>query len=315
MEIKETKFTFNSKEDILKLSAIRVEPQNPEDVKGIVQLVHGMCEYKERYMDFMRYLAGKGYICVIHDHRGHGESVKSKEDLGYMYEGGYKALIEDIHLLTKMTKEYALQELSKVDLPYILLGHSMGSLAVRCYIKKYDNEIDKLVVVGCPSPQAGVLPGLAFINVLKAVKGAHAHSKLADFLVMDSRYEKKFKAEKLKHSWVNSDKEAVYRYNDDPYCNFTFTLDGYDNLVRLNMETYSAKGYEVNNKNLPIRFFSGKEDPCGISVEAIEKAISVIKNAGYVNVSKQLYDNMRHEILNEPEHEMVYSDILEFIEQ
>lgn len=308
MGLLETKFDFNSKTDGLKISVLRIEPSDKSEVVGIVQLVHGMCEHKERYIDFMRFLANHGYVCVIHDHRGHGESIEKFEDRGYMYAGGYQALVEDTHEVTLMTKEYV-----GTDMSYALLGHSMGSLVVRSYLKKYEDEIDKLLVLGCPSKLPGMKPGLALINILKSTKGEHAHSKLIDYIVSDSNFEKRFKNEKQSHAWLNTDKNEVIKYMDDPYCNFTFTLNGYHNLVKLTMEVYEDGGYHVINKSLPIHFFSGGDDPCGISDADIEKAADVIRTAGYDNVKVKTYEGMRHEILLEPQKQMVYNDILEFI--
>lgn len=333
MKTIENKYSFKSKADGLDISVLRIEPENVQQIKGIVQLVHGMCEHKERYIDFMKYLAERGYLCVIHDHRGHGESIKNFDDRGYMYEGGYKALIEDTHEVTLMTKGYV-QELTQQlrsnnpenntennlannteehAMPYILLGHSMGSMVVRCYAKQYDNEIDKLAVLGCPSKLPGMVPGLALINVFKAIFGGHARSKIIDYLVSGSNYEKRFANEKLSHAWLNSDKQEVQKYLDDPYCMFNFTLNGYYNLVKLTMETYSAKNYKMANRKLLIHFFSGADDPCAISWNDLNKAMDMMKNAGYTNVTGKMYENMRHEILLEPKKMEVYEDILSFI--
>ena len=174
--MKAKKYTHISGTDKLELSVLRFEPDNVEDIKGIVQLVHGMNEYKERYIPFMEFLTDNGFITVIHDHRGHGASVKSPDDLGFMYAGGYEALIEDTHEITLETKAYA-KELIKEPLPYILLGHSMGSMVVRCYIRKYDADIDKLVVIGCPSKKPGMKPGLALIKMVTNIKGEKTRSK------------------------------------------------------------------------------------------------------------------------------------------
>ncbi|WP_286078086.1 alpha/beta fold hydrolase, partial [Thomasclavelia cocleata] len=115
------------------------------DPKGIVQIAHGMCEYKERYLDFINNLNQNGYIVIIHDHRGHGKSVLNENDLGYFYNDGASAIVEDIYLLSKYIKNRF------NDLPLYLLGHSMGSLIVRNYIQKYDYEIDGLIICGSPS--------------------------------------------------------------------------------------------------------------------------------------------------------------------
>ena len=309
--MKAKKYTHISGTDKLELSALRFEPDNAEDIKGIVQLVHGMNEYKERYIPFMEYLTDHGYICVIHDHRGHGASVKSPDDLGYMYEGGYEALIDDTHEITLETKAYS-KELIKEPLPYILLGHSMGSMVVRCYLRKYDADIDKLVVIGCPSKKPGMKPGLALIKMVTNIKGEKTRSKFISDLVVGD-YEKRFKKEGVPHMWVNSDPEKVKKYNEDPLCNYMFTLNGYLNLVKLTMLTYTDGGYVMNKPNLPIRFFSGAEDPCSVNEKAFNNAMELLKKQGYKDVDGIMYPNLRHEILNEDAKDMVYEDILNFI--
>ena len=112
--------------DGLSLEILCVESENP---KGIVQISHGMAENKERYIPFMKFLAKHGYTTVIHDHRGHGKSVRKQEDLGYFYNGKEKAIVEDLHQITLWIKE------EYPNLPVYLLGHSMGTLVARNYIK------------------------------------------------------------------------------------------------------------------------------------------------------------------------------------
>lgn len=305
MAVKYREFKFFSNADKLEIDCMAVAPE--KDVKGVVQLVHGMCEHKERYYEFMEYLADKGYLCVIHDHRGHGGSVVSEADLGYFYDGGYEALVEDIHQLTMMVKE----ELG--DVPYILLGHSMGSLAVRCYLKKYDADIDKLVVLGSPSRSWGAALGLAIAAVMERIKGGHARSRLLDSMVIHSQYEKRFESEGILHAWICSDKAVVEQYNRDPYCNFCFTVDGYVQLIKLLLHTYSAKGWDMANPALPVLFISGKEDPCNLSPKYFGKSVRFLKNRGYKNVQAVLFKGMRHEVLNEKGKNRVYKHIYDFI--
>ena len=116
--------------DKLKLSALVMEPSKaicPEPV-GVVVLVHGMAEHKERYLPFMEFLAENGYISLIHDHRGHGASVRSEEDLGYLYERGDEGLVLDVVQMVQFAK-------AKYHLPVHLFGHSMGSLVVRLFLQ------------------------------------------------------------------------------------------------------------------------------------------------------------------------------------
>lgn len=305
MSLKYKEFKFFSDSDKLEIDCMAVAPEG--EIKGVLQIVHGMCEYKGRYFDFMKYMAEKGYLCVIHDHRGHGKSVESDADLGYFYDGGYRGMVDDIHKLTGLVKA------SVPDVPYILLGHSMGSLAVRYYLKNYDSDIDKLVVVGSPSKPFGINAGLVLAKTIGRLKGGHAHSKLLDNIVINSQFERRYKSEKLLHAWVCSDRDVVERYNADRYCNFCFTIDGYIQLINLTKEVYKREGWELNNPKLPIMFFSGKDDPCNISCRHFGKSVHFMKEIGYENVEARLYGGMRHEILNEKRKKRVYRDIYNFI--
>ena len=313
MIIRESYYTHVSGSDGLSLAVLRIEPDDSSHIKGIVQVVHGMTEHKSRYIEFMKFLAQKGYITVIHDHRGHGDSVKSRDDLGFMYSGGYKALIEDTHEITREIKEYAYGETGRDDLPFTLIGHSMGSLVVRCFIKKYDNEIDNLCVLGCPSERKDAAIGLKFVQLMEKIKGPRFRSKLVTHIITGS-YNKRFKDDNIEKAWTSSDLNSVRRLNDDPDCGFIFTLSAYIEMIKLTLETYSDKGYEKKNPKLRIKFFSGKEDPCGISTEAIRNAMRHIRKHGYKNLSGKIYPGMRHEVLNEREKEKVWKDILKFIE-
>lgn len=307
MNITTDYFRFVSWSDQLEIDCMEIFPDTKP--KGIVQFVHGMCEHKERYKDSMTFLAGQGYYCVIHDNRGHGKSIESEDDLGYFYDGGYLALIEDTHQLTLITKE-------KIgdDIPYILLGHSMGSMIVRCYLKKYDDEIDKLIVLGSPSKLPGMRPVLAFAKGLEKIEGEREHSKFIDYIVQNYMYESWFKDEGL-HSWVCSDRDVVEEYNDDPHCNYTFTIQGYVNLIQLTKMTYDKDGWEMKHPELPIFFGSGSDDPCTISPNDYGKAVHFLKDRGYTNVSATLFSGMRHELLNEKNKDKIYNVILSYIEK
>ncbi|MBQ4275868.1 MAG: alpha/beta hydrolase [Lachnospiraceae bacterium] len=312
--MKETRYTHISGTDGVELSVLRLEPDDASAIKGIVQIAHGMNEYKERYCHFMEFLVNAGYIAIIHDHRGHGRAITHRKYLGHMFEGGYEALIEDTHEITLEVKKYASETLGLKDLPFILLGHSMGSLVVRCYIRKYDSEVNKLLVVGCPSKQAGMAPGLLLIKIIKLFRGEGYKDIFVGHLVM-GRFEKRFKKEPIKHSWVNSDPEEMAKYNSDPYCMFLFTLNGFENLVRLSMLTYKNGGYAMKNPDLPIIFLSGADDPCGVSEKKVRSAAELLKKQGYKNVDVKMYEGMRHEVLQETHKDIVYSDVLSFIEE
>jgi len=293
-------FEFSSDFDGLIVSAMIAVPTG--SVNGILQIVHGMCEYKERYLPFMDYLAEEGFITVIHDNRGHGKSICSEDDLGFLYKNGGKGFVQDIAQLTNIAKK------NFPDIPYFMLGHSMGSLGVRTFIKEHDAQLDGLFVCGCPcfSRFSGFIRNIQ--SALSRKLGSHYRSeKIAN--IMEDMFNKPLVRENLPHSWICSDHEVVEKYNNDPHCNFIFTLNGYEALLYLIHETYSKKGWKVENPHLPVRFISGKNDPCMISEKKFFNAISLLEKVGYESISHRLFDGMRHEILNEKNNTIVYKDI------
>ena len=283
----------------LLLQAASIAPENP---KAVVVLVHGMAEHKERYYPFMTYLSQQGYACVIYDQRGHGATAQNSDDLGYFGKKGMKTLIEDTANVVRHAKEQF------PGLKVILFGHSMGSMVVRCYCKKYDAEINGLLVCGSPSknPVAGL--GIFVTRVMQLFKGDRYRSKDVA-MMMFGKHEKKFKAEGMRNSWLSENRANVQEYNEDPLCGFRFTLNGYRVVMQLLKNTYSAKGWEVNNPDLPVHFIAGSNDPCINSINQFAKAVSFFRDRGYRRVSSKLYPGMRHEVLNEIGKEEVWKDV------
>lgn len=299
--MKQEFFYIPSLQDKLPLHVLLVTPDDPP--KGLVQFCHGMAEHKERYLPFMEFLAEQGYACLIHDHRGHGQSVLSPEDLGYFGDNGAEAAVEDLHQMTLLLKE------RYPGLPLSLFGHSMGSLIVRCYLKKYDADIDALIISGCVSYNPGAKAGLRLVKMLQKIQSPHAHSSLVDNLAFGS-YSRSVRPCPSRNSWICSDPEVVSTYDADPLCGFSFTLNGYEALFTLVCETYDPDGWSLSNPTLPIHFVSGVDDPCLIDLEAFAKALQFLRNRGYQNVSSTLLEAMRHEVLNEKDRDKVYQDVL-----
>lgn len=104
-------------------------PENKKNLLGVIHILHGMCEHKDRYKEMLRYFADRGYVVVISDMRGHGENVEYVKDLGYFGENGADLLVEDVHAVNVFIHN------KFPDLKVILIAHSMGSLVARVYMK------------------------------------------------------------------------------------------------------------------------------------------------------------------------------------
>lgn len=300
-------FCIDATADNLKISVLTSEPATDVTPKAIVQIVHGMCEHKERYLPFMQYLNTRGYICIVHDHRGHGKSIRSTDDLGYFYDGGYTAMIDDAHAVTAWAKQHFPR------LPLYLFGHSMGSMVVRAYTKRYDSELSGLIVCGSPSYNAGSIAGRGVAKLLSLLRGSHHRSAFIQKLAF-GHYNQKFGQVQSPNAWICSDPEIVAWYDANPLCNFTFTVNGFDNLFALMRDAYSPKQWTMAQPQLPVLFVSGADDPCLISPAKFDQAVSLMRQVGYEHVTSKLYAGMRHEILNEQGKEQVWRDIADTID-
>ncbi len=303
--MKNEELTIRSDYDQLELGVSIRLPENPV---GILQLVHGMAEHRERYHDFMNYCAQHGLVVIIHDHRGHGASVKSKEDWGYFGKDGTKSIVQDVHQITKYIQNRF------PGLPLTLFGHSMGSLVVRCYIQKYDDDISKLIVCGSPSYQVGSKVGIVVAKMMQLFKNEKHRSNFINNLAF-SKNMKKFKAEKNPNAWIVSDPAVLAAYDADERDGFIFTLNGFETLFKLMQRAYSKKGWQMQNPDLPILFIAGADDPCVIDEKHFYRAVDFLRQRGYQNVSSKLYPGMRHEILNEVGKAQVWEDVLAYVEQ
>ncbi len=298
--------TVKSRADGLDLSVLMMLPEAGDDCKGVVQMLHGMCEYKERYIPLMTFLAENGYASVIHDHRGHGKSVKSVRGLGFMYEVGKEGFMDDIFLVNVLARE-------KVpDVPVIVFGHSMGSLAARVFLREHDDCMDKLILSGPPSKNAAVDMGIMLAKMQKIFRGSRCPGRLLENISFGA-YRKPFKDENSKSAWICSDRAVVDAYEADPYCGFTFTVDGYLVLLNLLKDTYLEKGWNCTRPDMPILYLGGISDPCIGGKSNFDDEMLVLKRAGYNRVAGKLYEGMRHEICNEPGKMQVFEDILKFL--
>ncbi len=295
---------IKSKHDGLELGTTLLVPKRP---RGILQIVHGMAEHRRRYDDFMEFCARQGLVTIIHDHRGHGDSIRSEQDLGFFYQHGEQGMIDDAHQITEYVRgEYP-------ELPLTLLGHSMGSLVARCYMKQYDQDVDGLIVCGSPSKRTGARAGRMLVRLLKLFRGGHARSKFVA-QTLNGPMTKKYLHEGSENSWIASDPAVVAAFDADEKSGFTFTLNGYEALISLSLGTYSPQGWQMRHPNVPIFFIAGEDDPCIISIKDFQKAVSFMRKRGYYNTKSKLYPQMRHEILNEKGKEKVWDDVLGWIE-
>lgn len=286
--------------DGLELEALAISPDG--EPSGIVQISHGMSEHKERYEPFMEFLAQNGLASVIHDHRGHGASVRELSDLGYFYTEKTEALVEDLYAVTKWAKK------RWPNVPLTLFSHSMGTLVARCYLKSHDDELDRLILCGPPTENSAVGAAIGMTKVAKAFGGDRRPNNMLNGLALgeaNKRFGEPF-------AWLSTDPAEVEKYRKDPLCGFVFTNNGFLNLFLLMKEAFDPNGWGMRHRDLPILLIAGADDPIIRSEKDFRDLEHFLSLRGYADLSSKLYPAMRHELLNEKDRNTVYLETLLF---
>lgn len=275
--------------------------------RAVVQIVHGMCEYCERYEDFISYLCSNGITVCCHDHLGHGASAANEEKLGFFaHERGWQYLAKDTVRLSKMVRS------RNYGLPFYILGHSMGSLVVRAVLAKYDFLYSGSVLIGTLNTKVGVDAGIILTRLLSRTKGDFYRSQSVDELIFGLS-NRRIENPASEYSWISRDEDIVSAYEKDPLCNFHFTARAYSDLLFL-VSYVSDKNWAVKvDKSLPVFICSGSEDPVGNYGKGPQEVFDVLNAANFSDIELKIYSGARHEILNETNRAEVYEDILNWL--
>lgn len=278
------------------------------DTNAVIQLVHGMAEYIDRYHEFAAYLTTKGFAVIGHDHLGHGQSVRKKEDLGFFSDGGPDIIIEDMHSVTvEAKKRWAGKKL-------FLLGHSMGSFMARYYMTRYSEELDGIVIMGTgfiPAFLAGLGQKVSKAVILR--KGKMYRSGLLTAMALGSN-NKPFRPNRTEVDWLSRNDENVDKYVADPLCGFWFTAGAYLDFFSVMKKLADGENFDQIRKGLPVLIISGENDPVG-GKAACPKVKASLDAIGMTDVEMKLYPDDRHEILNEIDRDNVYADIKNWFER
>ena len=275
--------------------------------KAVVQLIHGIAEHIGRYDEFANFLTQHGYVVAADDHMGHGGSVEN--GLKGYFSGGWLSAVEDEKRLhDEISAQYP-------DLPYYILGHSMGSFLLRTYLYTYPDAVDKAVISGTGWEDPMKVRMGKFVCKLEQARIGEKNTSALVTKLMFGSYNKAFGPVTSPNAWICSDDAVVAASDADPLCGFDATVGlARDLLTGVGMNE-QPENLDKMNKQLPVLFISGCKDPVGGMAKGVLKCIDAFKRSGMKNITIKLYPEGRHEMLNERNKAEVYQDVLDWLDR
>lgn len=302
--------TYPSSNGVSQIRACIWEPEvGVANSKGVIQLVHGMAEHVMRYDHFARYLASRGYIVAAEDHIGHGKTASSADELGVMDPKSKEVLIEDVHTLRNLMEKRYPQAPT-----YTIFGHSMGSFITRAYLARHGEGLSGAIICGTGNqPHLLSKAGNLLARFLSAVRGSDYKSTFIDSLGAGS-FAKGIEGARTPVDWISTDPLVVDAYLADELSGQMFSVGAYATLTDLTGEVVTKQSVNKIPKRLPVLFIAGAQDPVGECGKAVLAAARLFESCGITNTKVIIYEDMRHEILNEPNAQQVYEDVYEWLQ-
>jgi alpha-beta hydrolase superfamily lysophospholipase len=279
------------------------------DVRGVVQIAHGMAEHAARYEHVADALTSAGYAVYADDHRGHGRTARTEDELGFFAASrGWATVLDDLYRLNQHVHG------EHPDVPVYLFGHSMGSFLAQQFLFTFPGAIDGAILSGSTRhPAAAVEAGAALARAEIARIGPHGRSAVLNLAAFGA-YNKAFAPTRTDFDWLSRDPAAVDAYIEDPRCGFVCT-------ARMWLDVFS--GLRVIRQTdrlldippfLPIYVFAGDEDPVGDAGAGVQRLVDAYADAGLTNVTLRLYAGGRHEMVNETNRDEVITDLTTWLD-
>lgn len=287
------------------IRACRWEPKHTPCC--IVQIIHGIADYSERYDEFAAYLADMGCLVVSEDHMGHGLSAGEGEIRGFFTGGWFTAVDDTYALYASLRREYP-------DLPYIFFGHSMGSFMLQTILQRY-SEIDVTGCILCGSgwqPEIALNSGIRLCNAACRIYGETNPSPRLLKLVFGA-YNLRIEHPKTPYDWVCRNGRVVDDLIADPLCSHAISTGLMRDMLQGISYIQRHENIEKINKEIPFLLISGGDDPVGSYGDGVRRIAENFVNAGIKNVKTRIYPLCRHEILNELNKREIFSDISKWI--
>ena len=278
--------------------------KNVSKPKAVMLILHGMVEHSGRYQDFATKCNEVGIIVFSMDLRGHGRTVGDSKKVGQYAGDIFGDCVND-------AQKFADELIAEYKLPLIVFGHSFGSFLTQEFIQNYHKH--SMVVLSGSANMKGVGDvklGKMVANIQRAFLGKNSPAKMI-YKLSFGKYGKPFE----KGNWLTRDNGAWDKYKADPYCGNICSANFYRSFFGHLGKLYKVKNIQNIDKNVPILITSGAVDPVGGEQhKLVDKLEDMYRLNGIKRVSCKIWEDCRHEILNEINRDEIIEYILDWIQ-
>jgi alpha-beta hydrolase superfamily lysophospholipase len=269
-----------------------------------------MAEHSARYGRLAGQLVEKGYAVYAADHRGHGKTAQTPEDLGIYaeHDGWQKVVGDQISLLTEVRSRHP-------NVPVFLLGHSMGSYISRSVAGRRGDLLAGLILSGTThdNPIAYQAPR-AIVAAERLRLGVRGKSALISMLTFE-KFNARFPSPRTDFDWLSRDPAEVDKYIQDELCGFDCSTQLWWDLLGGMAEICTPSFIARMPKKLPIYVMAGEFDAVNDRLAGIRKLRKAYEAAGMEDVTVRVYPGARHELFNEINRDEVTRELIEWIEK
>ncbi|NMD56084.1 MULTISPECIES: alpha/beta fold hydrolase [Tsukamurella] len=278
--------------------------------RAIVQLIHGLGEHSRRYLRLITALLDADFVVAAEDHAGHGATAMASGVWADAGEDAGRVMVADARSLGATVRE------QHPGLPFVVFGHSMGSMIARGAAVESAAEIDGLVLCGI----AAQIPGAHTVDraALAAVPDQAGPAPLAYVGALFDGFVSRFGEGAGPTDWVARDADVVRDHGKDPFNNFGAPMSA--RFLRGFLDLYDAANgdgfYAALPSTTPVLILAGDQDPVTNYGEGAYHVANRLVATGHPDVRTRVYPGLRHEVHNEPEsRDDVAAELIGFVER
>lgn len=266
--------------------------------RAIVQIIHGLGEHSRRYLHLISALLDAGFVVAADDHAGHGRTAMQQGIWGDAGENGARVVVAD-----ELTLQQKVREVMPT-LPYVVFGHSWGSMIARGMASDPAAKLSGLALCGIAAQMRGIERTIDRAALAECAVGATAAEPAPAELVgqLFDGFLDRCGPDAGPTDWVALDAEVVADHGRDPFNNFGAPLSArfLQSFVDLYDQANAEQWYATIAAELPVLVLAGDQDPVCNYGEGAYHVASRLVDSGHADVRTRVFTGVRHEVHNEP---------------